>query len=242
MHEQRVSRRGFLGAASATSVAATIVPRHVLGAPGGLPPSEMITYGVIGNGRRRDSGIRGPFKKIAFCDVDAAQLTGVPENARYRDFRRLLDRKDIDAVCISTPPHWHALICIAAAPKRNPHAFPLLTEILKDMGDPGVKAMRSAMTRALPATRNPDLFVWLVGELARTGKEGVNAAVSAVVQALKGTDVCLFEAAARQVKALGPDCVKQAMPLLEKASRGTDARMAKVAADALAALGQVAPK
>jgi hypothetical protein len=131
---------------------------------------------------------------------------------------------------------------VEAAPKRHPHAFPLLAEVVKDMGDPGVKAVRSAMMRALPAVRNPDLFVWMVPQLREAGPDGVNVAVSAVIQALKGTDVCLFEAAAGQVKDLGADGVKQAVPLLEKAAGQKDARIAKAAADALILLGRVPPK
>ena len=113
----RISRRGFLAAAGTTVAAATIVPRHVLGA-GQQPPSETITYALIGNGGRKDSGLKGmkEFRRIAVCDVDTARLGGPPDNqARFTDFRRVMDRKEIDVVCIGTPPHWHALPCIAAA-------------------------------------------------------------------------------------------------------------------------------
>ena len=51
-------------------------------------------------------------RRLAECDVrflDRADNTTV-----YTDFRRVMDRKDIDLVAIATPPHWHALITIAA--------------------------------------------------------------------------------------------------------------------------------
>ncbi len=113
-----VSRRRFLGASSAATVF-TIVPSHVLGQSQDTPaPSNTITYGVIGNGSRKDAGLRGnkAFRKIAVCDVDASHMAKEADGVtRYRDFRELLDQKDIDCVCIATPPHWHAIPCIAAA-------------------------------------------------------------------------------------------------------------------------------
>jgi len=113
----RISRRRFLGTTTAAA-AATIVPRHVLGGPEELAPSDTITYGVIGNGSRKDSGMGRwkCFRRIAVCDVDTKRIGGEPDNkARYVDFRKMLERKDLDAVAIGTPPHWHALPCIAAA-------------------------------------------------------------------------------------------------------------------------------
>ena len=48
--------------------------------------------------------------------MDTKRIGGEPDNkTRYVDFRKLLERKDLDAVAIGTPPHWHALPCIAAA-------------------------------------------------------------------------------------------------------------------------------
>ena len=104
--QNQISRRRFLGTASAAVAGFTIVPRHVLGGPGKDGPSDTITYGVIGNGGRKDAGLRGMkgFKKIAVCDVDAAHMKKEAEGvARYTDFRRMLENKDIDVVCIGTP-------------------------------------------------------------------------------------------------------------------------------------------
>jgi len=118
MHSHKTTRRRFLGAASAATAAAfTIVPRQVLGGADDNAPSDTITYGVIGNGGRKDAGIRGKkeFKKIAVCDVDTARMSNQPDGVRcYQDFRDMLEQKDIDLVCIGTPPHWHAIPCIAA--------------------------------------------------------------------------------------------------------------------------------
>jgi len=117
-HGNRISRRRFLGTTTAAVTAATIVPRHVLGGPDQTAPSDTITYAVIGNGNRKDDGMRRwkCCRRIAECDVDTKRIGGEPDNrTRYRDFRKLLERKDLDAVAIGTPPHWHAIPCIAAA-------------------------------------------------------------------------------------------------------------------------------
>ncbi|MDO8630683.1 MAG: Gfo/Idh/MocA family oxidoreductase, partial [Phycisphaerales bacterium] len=50
--------------------------------------------------------------KLAQCDV--RWLDRADNKTTYSDFRRLLERKDIEVVAIATPPHWHALISIAA--------------------------------------------------------------------------------------------------------------------------------
>src|SRR5262245_58756322 len=57
---------------------------------------------------------------LAICDVDKTHAEKVKKNQRigkekadtYEDYRKLLDRKDIDAVLIGTPDHWHTKICI----------------------------------------------------------------------------------------------------------------------------------
>ena len=55
--------------------------------------------------------------------MDTQHLGGQPDNKTlYTDFRRLLERRDLDVVCIATPPHWHALISIHAA-NAGKHVF-----------------------------------------------------------------------------------------------------------------------
>lgn len=116
MSTGRISRRHFLGVAATLAV----VPRRVLGGPGQDTPSDAVTGALIGRGKRgpgswRTMGIKN-LRQLARCDVDTKHLGGEPDHkTRYTDFRRLMERQDIDVVCIATPPHWHALICIAAA-------------------------------------------------------------------------------------------------------------------------------
>jgi myo-inositol 2-dehydrogenase / D-chiro-inositol 1-dehydrogenase len=113
-----ISRRGFLKTAGVAGAGALIVPRHVLGGPGQVAPSDTFGGALIGCGGR-GKGTFGELSKglsvrlLAECDVRF--LDRVDNKTIYTDFRRVLDRKDIDLVAIATPPHWHALISIAAA-------------------------------------------------------------------------------------------------------------------------------
>lgn len=117
------TRRSFLKTSIASLATVSIVPRHVLGGAGFTPPSEIITRAVIGTGGMgmgHVTSINTAAKLLAVCDVDEQHLQGAvkaggPDVKGYRDFREVLARKDIDIVHIPTPPHWHAIIAIAAA-------------------------------------------------------------------------------------------------------------------------------
>ena len=119
----KFTRRGFLKTSITSLTALTIVPRHVLGGPGFTPPSEVLTRAVIGTGGMgmgHVTSINTACKLLAVCDVDEKHLqtaikAGGADVKGYRDFREVLARKDIDIVHVPTPPHWHALISIAAA-------------------------------------------------------------------------------------------------------------------------------
>ena len=108
------SRRQFLRT-SATAMAAS---KGVLGA------NERIQLGVIGTGIR-GSDVMSRFIKnedcvvVALCDVAKNKLASaaatIPGNvATYGDYRRVLDRKDVDAVLIATPDHWHSQMTVDA--------------------------------------------------------------------------------------------------------------------------------
>jgi len=120
---QLFTRRDFLRTSLAAATTFTLVPRHVLGGPGTTPPSERLTKAVIGvggMGQGHLKDINPTSKLLAICDVDQkhlqSSLARVDADVKgYRDFREVLARKDIDIVHIPTPPHWHALISIAAA-------------------------------------------------------------------------------------------------------------------------------
>ncbi|GMW02486.1 MAG: dehydrogenase [Candidatus Hydrogenedentota bacterium] len=88
-----------------------------------VAPSDRIRLGVVGYGSRGTGNLaeflRNPEVECAvICDVDDAHAAKGAANVEsqrgnkpdtHRDFRRVLDRKDIDALLVSTPDHWHAL-------------------------------------------------------------------------------------------------------------------------------------
>ncbi|HEV2232185.1 MAG TPA: Gfo/Idh/MocA family oxidoreductase [Terriglobia bacterium] len=97
--------------------AAALMPR----APGANDRIQVgfIGYGLIGAQHVRDFKSQNDVDLAALCDVYQPRLEqGLaacgPRAKGYKDFRRLLDDKDIQAVVISTPDHWHALLTLMA--------------------------------------------------------------------------------------------------------------------------------
>jgi predicted metal-binding protein len=109
---------------SAVGVSAlAVVPRSVLGGAGESAPSERLGGALIGCGGRGPGtfqdlarGMREHLGKevrlLARCDVRFKKECDNKEI--YTDFRRVLERKDIDVVAVGTHPGWHALVSIAA--------------------------------------------------------------------------------------------------------------------------------
>jgi predicted dehydrogenase len=141
MDKGNLSRRGFMQRSLAGLAAAGLplwYAREVFEAEAGaaeerkkpVGPNGRIVMGAIGIGSpqsrgraimgeaRRDKGVQ----YVAVCDVDkrhrerAAKEVG-SDCSQFEDFRQLLDNKDINAVTIATPDHWHALIAIDALRK-----------------------------------------------------------------------------------------------------------------------------
>jgi len=115
------TRRTFLKRTAAT-VGATVCAPYIitsdaLARPGRPGANERIITGHIGLGGMGRHHLRRD--AAALCDVDAKHLAAaaerVPGNpALYKDYRYILDRKDIDAVIIATPDHWHGLMTVHA--------------------------------------------------------------------------------------------------------------------------------
>lgn len=122
-------RRDFLKSGAAAGTILSLTPamyRSVFASE--TPPSERVRIGSIGVGLQGTLNIKKfsgqPTASIvAVCDVDTKHLAaaggevvkaGGKAPATFADYRKLLDDKSIDAVCITTPDHWHALQTIDA--------------------------------------------------------------------------------------------------------------------------------
>jgi predicted dehydrogenase len=136
MSEKRskMDRRQFLKAAAVGGAAAvagfpTIVRASALGKGGAIAPSDRIVmagigFGMMGPGNMENFLEKPEVQWVAVCDLDTEPLArakgmvdkryGNKSCATYRDFRELYLRKDLDAVSIAVPDHWHAILSIAA--------------------------------------------------------------------------------------------------------------------------------
>src|SRR5689334_13033820 len=114
----QMTRRDFTKVATSASLATALSAQRVLGA------GERIRLGFIGLGNRGDQVLDAFLAHkdadvAAICDIHqpyldfaAKKIGGSPE--QFHDYRKLLDRKDLDAVVVVTPDHWHALQMIHA--------------------------------------------------------------------------------------------------------------------------------
>ena len=130
-------RRAFLKTLAAASMATAASNRRVLGA------NDRVRVGFIG------IGLIGKRHLLDFQAQPDCEIAGVSEvsdermdegvaaagnnPARFPDFRRMLERPDIDAVVVSTPDHWHALMTIlACAAGKDVYVEKPLTHALRE--------------------------------------------------------------------------------------------------------------
>ncbi len=143
-----LSRRNFL-AASASTLAFTIVPSHVFGSN---PPSNRLNLAGVGVGSMGKVYVDSCTGEniVALCDVDANYAAhafkAYPKAKVYNDYRKMLDdEKSIDGVVIGTPDHTHTVIALrsmnmgkhvyCAKPlTRTIHEARILTETAKKTG------------------------------------------------------------------------------------------------------------
>jgi len=118
------TRRGFLAAATAASA----LPAWFLDecraepdpkepkSPNDTPGIALVGCGGMGRGDAKSAARFG--KVVALCDVDEDQITKTtamwPDAATVRDFRKVMERRDVDIVICATVDHWHTLVTLAA--------------------------------------------------------------------------------------------------------------------------------
>ncbi len=200
MNRGNLSRRGFLQR-SLAALAATGVPawyaRESLAADEARAAQEKkpaandrVVMGAIGIGSPQSRGlaIYGDARRhkgveyAAACDVDGRHLNraveimrrdGFADAAGFKDFRELLDRKDINAVTIATPDHWHALVAIDAMRKGKDVYCEKPLSLTIEEGKALVKVARDTnRVFQVGSQQRSDARFRLACELVRNGRIG----------------------------------------------------------------------
>ena len=119
------SRRRFIKTAGAAAIAAPVIMQSSMAAGKKVLASDKINLGIIGCGGLGNVSLdicssQPDVVVTAACDVWKDRMDPVLTKfgstcTGYTDFRELLQRKDLDAVIIATPAHWHAIMAIAAS-------------------------------------------------------------------------------------------------------------------------------
>ncbi len=129
-----MNRRSFIKRSASLTAGSIAFPYVIsssaMGAESNISAANKITVGCIGLGWMGPANMNNLLAKpqakvIAVCDIDSNHLENAKQTvnkrygnkdcASYSDFREVLARKDIDAVCLSLPDHWHSIIAIEAA-------------------------------------------------------------------------------------------------------------------------------
>ena len=127
-NSKNVTRRELLKRAGSAVVVGMAGTSLAMGSSKQQSPNDKLVIGLIGCGGMGASNMRSlmefpDVEVAALCDVDTSRIPGDYNDVRkkygrspdvYSDYRSMLDRKDIDAVIIGTPDHWHALNLIHA--------------------------------------------------------------------------------------------------------------------------------
>jgi predicted dehydrogenase len=199
-----ISRRTFLNHCTAVAAATGLplwfverelsasaqTPAATTPSPNDRPGIALIGCGGMGRGDIKSASRFGDV--VAVCDVDQAHAAAVAQQfadggkapAELTDFRKVLERKDVDVIVNATPDHWHTLINLgAAAAGKDIYAEKPLTLTI-DEGKRLVKAVRKQRVVLQTGTqqRSNKLFR-LACELARNGRIGKLTQVTVYVPA-----------------------------------------------------------
>ena len=125
----QTSRRNFLYQTAMIGSGVALLPRSLYGMGSRVAPSDRIRVGLIGCNSMGWVNLNAyldypEVECVAICDVDDQPLNmrmsdvekkvGKRPAHQYKDWRKLIDNRDIDAVIIATPDHWHCLQMVAA--------------------------------------------------------------------------------------------------------------------------------
>ncbi len=183
-------QRAAIGGAGVAAGWPTIITSAALGNQDVPPASERIRIGFIGVGNQGGGNLRALMKHaVAVCDVDSKRMGDAKARveksngrpcATFSDYRKMLESKDIDAVVVSTPDHWHALPSIHACQAgKDVYCEKPLTLTVAE-GQAMVKAARryNRIVQTGSQQRSDDRFR-LACELVRSGRLGKIKAITA---------------------------------------------------------------
>lgn len=175
----KITRRHFIATTAAALAVPTIIPASALGKNGRPSPSERIVVGIIGWGMMGPGNTQGLMAQkdcqvVAACDLDKRPLQqavdainkkyGNTDCQAYHDYREMMARKDIDAIMLAVPDHWHALTATEAC-RQNKDVYgekPLARTI----------AEQQAIVKAVQKHRR----IWQTGSWQRSRAEFHKAA------------------------------------------------------------------
>ncbi len=192
-----LSRREFMktaGIAAAGMAASSLITDKVLAAVGGAPApgrvigaNDRINVGFIGVGGMGGGHLNNlknmeqemNISCVAVCDVwekrrrGAQARAGCPDSMVFSDYRKLLENKDIDAVVIATPDHWHAPISIAAM-EAGKHVYveKPMTHTLKEAMQMHDTAKRTGKIVQVGSQGCTDAKWHTAGKIVKDGKIG----------------------------------------------------------------------
>ena len=134
----KTTRRNFLKQSAIAATAVGAVPYFFSSQQPALAqqaPSDRLRMGCLAvgqEGRARARDFNGLVDIVAICDVDSQHMEAAQEDNNigrrgvrldaYKDYRRILDRNDIDVVSVCSPDHWHTKMCIEAM-QAGKHVF-----------------------------------------------------------------------------------------------------------------------
>jgi predicted dehydrogenase len=163
-----IDRRTFLTAASGLALTARVARASVQGA------NNRIRIGVIGTGGRA-RGLMQLLKRlpgnemVAVCDVYEPRVLQAAEiattaTAKVSDYRRILDDRDIDAVVIATPDHWHKTIALdAVAAGKDVYVEKPVSHTIEE-GEEMVKAIEASKQIVQTGTQQRSWDHWVLGK------------------------------------------------------------------------------
>jgi predicted dehydrogenase len=179
--ESSATRRTFIKGATAAAGAAAAVnvfPSRVLGA------NDRIRFAVIGCGGMGSGHLRQLVERkdsdnvdvAAVCDVYQRRLTramGVAECDGEMDYRRIIDRNDIDAVVIATPDHWHGKVAIDAM-ESGKHVYieKPITHTVEQAIEVRDTVKRTGMVCQVGPQRTSESQYWAAQERIRDNRVG----------------------------------------------------------------------